>query len=117
MRISKKRNQKINKRVEKVLADYIPSLQKKISVEGVFLFGSAARGQMKKESDIDLIVLSKDFAKMNFLKRLVLLSKAREKSATKEAMDIVGYTPKEFAQFDKSDSVMLRKIKEEGFFV
>lgn len=50
---------------------------------------------------------------MSFIKRLDLLSRLREGSAKKVAMDIFGYTPEEFKTIDKESSIM-RQAKREG---
>lgn len=103
--------------VDCLIKRYVENLSNHIYVDGVFLFGSAARGEMTKHSDVDVIVLSKDFAQLNFMDRLQFLSQARWGCATDVAMDIFGYTPQEFAEFDQSDSHMLKKLKREGRYV
>ena len=51
------------------------SLEKKgIVVKSVYLFGSYARGDYLKKSDIDLIVISDDWKEMPFLKRLDVIN-------------------------------------------
>jgi predicted nucleotidyltransferase len=42
-------------------------------------FGSVAKGKIHQDSDIDLIILSSDFERIDFMKRLILLSKIRRK--------------------------------------
>lgn len=102
------------RKIAKIINDYSAHLSKVIKVDGVFLFGSAVRGTMNEDSDIDLIVISKDFNRMNFLKRLEFLSRERYGTATQVAMDIIGYTPREFVQLAKSDSPNIRRILGEG---
>ncbi len=60
--------------LQPVIDEYIGALSRTIAVDSVFLFGSFARGDVKKDSDIDLVVLSPDFRTMNFIERLELLS-------------------------------------------
>ena len=46
-----------------------------INVEGVILYGSFAKGNQRQDSDIDLIIVSKDFQKMNLFQQGCLLIK------------------------------------------
>lgn len=98
----------------KLAREYITNLKEQIRVNKAILFGSCAReGKLKEHGDIDIIVLSSDFKKMDFMKRLVLLSKARGRKFMSPAMDILGYTPKEFNKLSK-ESIVLAEAKREG---
>lgn len=101
------------KKVQPVIKAYLKELRKTIKPEKVILFGSYAQGKASDESDIDLVILSNDFKKMSFEKRLDLLIDAREHPLTRKfAMDIFGYTPEEFAH--ASPLTTLGEIKETG---
>lgn len=104
---------KISKNLKKYIKDYSHEVSQKIRVSKVILFGSAARGRMNKHSDIDLIVLSDDFKKMDFMDRLVLLSRTRGSKFLSFPMDILGYTPAEFQRLSKQSSI-LEEIRKEG---
>jgi len=41
-----------------------------VNVERVILYGSQANGRQREDSDIDLVVISNDFRKMNLRQRL-----------------------------------------------
>lgn len=97
----------------KIARGYVKSLKPWLRVEKALLFGSAARGKMTKHSDIDLIVLSKDFQKMRLDKRLVMLSRLRGYEYSAWPMDILGYTPSEFEQLAKL-SDMFAEAKKDG---
>lgn len=88
------------------IKDYIGSIQDKIRIEKVILFGSAAKGHYSENSDIDLIIISRDFAKMGSIERLEFLSCARTGRSRKIAMDILGYTPREFHEMSKESAVV-----------
>lgn len=98
---------------EVIINEYIDNLKNKLKINKVILFGSAARGVFNKDSDLDIIVLSNDFKKMNFLKRLELLSHLRNGNARKVAMDIIGYTVDEFNKISK-ESIVLKEAKRTG---
>ena len=51
------------------LREFIKKIEKKIKVEQVILFGSHARGNARRTSDIDIIIVSPDFANIKSFKR------------------------------------------------
>ena len=108
---------KYSSEVNSIINQYATEVEKIFPIEHIFVFGSAARGTMTKDSDIDLIIISKRFEKVNFMRRLELLSRASFVCANRAALDVVGYTPKEFLEMDAVDSPMIKKIKREGYFV
>jgi len=59
----------------------------------VYLYGSYARGTATEGSDVDLIVVSPDFAPLNFRERLEILGVAAARLL--EPIQAVGYTPEE----------------------
>lgn len=98
---------------QEIVNHYIQTLQKKIDINGILLFGSYAWGSPTKHSDIDLVVISPNFSKKNFDSRLDFLTTSRDKKARQVAMDVVGYTPKEFAKAEKF-SAILTQAKNKG---
>lgn len=94
---------------------YVQLASSKIKINKAILFGSTSRsnGRMNFDSDIDIIIISKDFEKMAFLKRLEFLSLLRGREFISVPMDILGYTPKEFANLSRKSSV-LAEAKEQG---
>jgi len=59
--------------VQSSLEEYIQKLRLKCKVHSVVLFGSRARGDHWENSDIDLLVISPDFAGLNSGQRIDLL--------------------------------------------
>jgi len=96
-----------------IVHNYARDLNKKIKVQKVILFGSASRNQMTYDSDIDVIVLSSDFKKLDYIQRLQLLSRARKGLSRQVPMDILGYTSDEFNKMTR-ESVVLAEAKKEG---
>ena len=90
---------------KKIVNHYIQTLKKKIRTKGVLLFGSFAWGKPTKHSDVDLIIISPDFTKKNFDQRLDFLTEARDDITYQIAMDIIGYTPKEFSKIEKNSAI------------
>jgi hypothetical protein len=67
----------------------------RIRPERILLFGSWARGQQHADSDIDVIIVSADFAGRGLRRRLELLGRAAGHALV--SVQALGYTPKEFA--------------------
>lgn len=101
------------KKIKQTINIYAKELSKKIKVDKIVLFGSAANGKMKKDSDLDLVVLSRSFEKMGVDKRFDLLYTSRSSFATQSTpMDIFGLTPKEYRE--ASPLSIVGEIKEKG---
>ena len=65
--------------VKTIIEEYTQSLKKLgVNTERVILYGSFAKGQERLDSDIDVIVISKDFQRMNLRERLEVLGIAAE---------------------------------------
>lgn len=103
-----------NKKIEKIkfpkeiVNHYIDELEKDIKVDDILLFGSFANGTQNKNSDVDLIIVSKDFKKMDFNERLDWLQLKRDKKTFQIALDIIGYTPNEFKIAEKQSPMFSR---------
>ena len=98
---------------KRIAKKYIKTLGQKLDVEKAILFGSAARGTGNEHSDIDIIVISHQFKKMDIVKRLVMLARARGDKFLDWPMDILGYTKEEFEQLSRASS-MFAEAKKEG---
>lgn len=94
----------------KVIQKYVEGLKKAgIHPEQILLYGSYATGKAHQWSDIDLVVISRDFEKIPPLERLELLSLATwDVDAPIEAQ---GYTPREIADRGK-DSIIWSEIEK-----
>jgi predicted nucleotidyltransferase len=101
------------KKIEEIIKIYLSQLSQKIRIEKAILFGSALRGKIDPNSDIDLLILSPSFAKMATDERLDLLYTSRTNPLTQNvAMDIFGLTPKEYRE--ASGLSIVGEIKEKG---
>lgn len=97
----------------KIVRDYARGLAGQIRIDKVILFGSAVSGKMNYHSDLDVIILSRDFSQVEFIRRLQQLSRAREGQSRKVPMDIFGYTPREFEKLAE-ESTVIGEAKEKG---
>ena len=98
-----------NERIMQLLKLYIKRLNKKFKLEKVILFGSRARGDYLINSDIDLIVVSKDFESIPFRKRM---SEAIEDWSGEIDIEVLCYTPEEFKRKMKEIGIINIAVKE-----
>jgi predicted nucleotidyltransferase len=83
--------------LEAIIRRYRRQLEKMgIHPEKVMLYGSHATGLNREGSDIDLIVLSSDFANLNRRERLEILGIAAARIL--EPIQAYGFTPAEISQ-------------------
>ena len=100
--------------LKRILAQFINETVQRISVHKIILFGSYASGTPKEWSDIDIAVISPEFAGMNYIDRIKLLLDCAHNIEYSNPIDIetFGYTPEEYAAADHFD--FLGTIKETG---
>jgi predicted nucleotidyltransferase len=69
-----------------------------IQVDSIALFGSALNGNMNEDSDIDLIIISSDFEKLDLFERAKLTMKSETETLRKYkiSMDIINLSPEEY---------------------
>lgn len=79
-------------------------------VERAILFGSFARGEAKEDSDLDLILVSREFEGKSALKRAVPFYINWDLGYP---VDFICYTPGEFEDLKKKVS-LVREALEEG---
>jgi len=72
----------------------------------IYLCGSYARGDWLKDSDVDLIVVSKIFAGLDIGSRFALVKRLMDPGFS---LDILAYTPNEFEKA-KNKSVILEDM-------
>ncbi|MEK6792443.1 MAG: nucleotidyltransferase domain-containing protein [Nanoarchaeota archaeon] len=81
------------KKYIKEIGEFVRRVRKDFNISEVVLFGSRARGDANKQSDIDLIIVSEDFEGLDFFERV---SKMYNYWSLLVAVDFICYTPKEF---------------------
>lgn len=94
--------------IEREVRRYLKKLP--ITIYFAILFGSTVYGERLKDSDIDLIVVSKEFEGMSFEKRMLILQKHWKHRVMLEAF---GFTPKEFEKL-KNKSIVIQEAIEKG---
>jgi len=92
------------------LKQFKDNLKNIISVSSVVFFGSMAKGKSHKDSDIDLIIISKDFEGKKFRYRSVELYDYWDLDYPG---DFLCYTPEEFNKLKKQITIV-REAVENG---
>jgi len=82
-------------------------------VERIYLFGSRARGEADGLSDIDLVALRR--TEIPFLERLAEVCTVLPKRGP--AVDVLVYTPEEFAAMQQAGNALVETVLEEGILV
>ena len=97
--------------IKEVIEEYKQALRTLgINVERMILYGSYALGNQKEDSDIDLIIISEDFQKMNLRERLEVLGIAAARIM--KPVEAKGYTPEEIEATQEAS--FLKEILEVG---
>jgi uncharacterized protein len=94
----------------KVLQQAVERIVAAVSPERIILFGSAARGEMGANSDVDLLVIKKGAT----AKRPIMAEIYRHLRGVPEAFDIVVATPEEIAEFGEAPGYVYLKALREG---
>jgi predicted nucleotidyltransferase len=84
-------------------------LQKRYAIERMILFGSRARGQSKRFSDVDLIVVSKKFNRKGAIERAAPLHLEWDLGLP---VDFLCYTPEEFRILSARGGLVKEALRE-----
>lgn len=91
--------------LESELQRYLDLLEKQYEPEAVLLFGSAAAGEIHEWSDLDLVIVKEtDRRFLDRIKDVIQLLQPRV------GVDIIVYTPEEFAQLTKERAFVRDEI-------
>lgn len=105
---------KTRSQVEEIINKYKEMLEKLgVNSGRAILYGSFAKGNPREDSDIDLIIVSEDFRRMNLRKRLEILGIAAARIM--EPVEAKGYTPEEIGRFSRSS--FLEEVLKVGISV
>lgn len=100
--------QEHKRRLEDELRVFIDQWSRDPSIKKIILFGSVARGEGHRGSDLDLIIIQETDKK--FLSRLEPFYRD-----ARVAMDILVYTPEEFAAM--AEGVFLKNALQDGVVI
>lgn len=98
--------------VKPKLNTYLKKVGQHIRVKEALLFGSLVTGQATPDSDVDVLILSDDFARLDEDERSKLLY--RTSAGLDFDLHVYGVTPEEFAS--ASDLTALGAIRQQKTF-
>lgn len=93
----------------KKIISFKKRINKDIHISKMLLFGSLARGNYRRWSDIDLLVVSKDFRNIKKVRRPVRLYGYW---TYKYPVEFLCYTPEEFKRLSKRVTIVREAVKE-----
>ncbi len=95
--------------LEKFQKQALPKIVKEFKPLKVIIFGSRVRSAAKKNSDIDVIIISSFFAHIPFLKRMPLVLR---KVPFQKHVDYICYTVEEYEKIKTESSVIMEALQD-----
>ena len=93
----------------KKLGQFEKNISNEFQVDYLLFFGSQARGDSHKDSDIDLVIVSPAFRKQKFFQRAV---KLYDYWNLDYPVDFLCLTPEEFAKKKKEIGIIQEAVRE-----
>ncbi|MEM2245628.1 MAG: nucleotidyltransferase domain-containing protein [Thermofilum sp.] len=90
--------------LKEILGEFVEKVKAQLGPAEVYLFGSYARGDWLRDSDVDLIVVSPAFQGLDLGKRYSLVRRLLPDTIS---VELLLYTPEEFERL-REKSVVLR---------
>ena len=98
-------------KIKSLVLQYIHNLESLgISIQKVIVFGSQAKGTFKKDSDIDIAVISRDFEKMGLWDRAKYLGRAARNIPY--PIEALGFSPSQLKKVE--EGTILDEITRSG---
>lgn len=94
--------------IQRIAKSYVNRLARTINIRQAILTGSWANGRYMEDSDVDIIVVSDDFANMELPARLQYLQK---KWKSRIPLEAFGYTQREFRVLSKRSTYVRDAIR------
>src|SRR5216117_3729099 len=93
---------------QRIAKNYVRRLARDITIHQAILTGSRAKGSYLEDSDVDLIIVSDDFSKMQLPERLRYLQKQWK---SKIPLEEFGYTVNEFATLRQKSTYIKEAVR------
>jgi predicted nucleotidyltransferase len=95
--------------IKSKLKSFKKAANEEFPIKKMYLFGSMVSGKPHKYSDIDLLIVSTKFRKLNFFKRG---AKMYNYWNLNYPVDFLCYTPEEFQRLKKQVTIVSDAVKE-----
>ncbi len=97
----------------RVLSEVVRRVVEAAAPEKIILFGSAARGEMGRDSDLDLLVVKAG----KFSRERLIASVYRRLQGVRAAVDVVIVTPEEVDRYRDTNCLVICPALREGMVV
>ena len=95
--------------IKRKLGDFKKNANKDFPIKKMIFFGSRAGGKPHKYSDIDLLIVSPKFKKLDFFKRGARMYDYWDLTYP---VDFLCYTPEEFKKLSKQITIVREAVRE-----
>lgn len=102
--------ERVDERVERFRAEVLPLLIERFRPSKVLVFGSRARGDALKDSDLDLLIVAESFGGVRWLDRPV---RVYEECDIRLGVELLCYTPDEYDR-KRLELGIVKTATEEG---
>ena len=99
---------KLSERRKRKLVRFLKRLKRELGAVEVYIFGSRAYGTPLLESDLDMIVVSEEFGRRDFVENMELLSRMWDGSFT---VEMFPYTPEQIEKYAEKKTVVSEALK------
>jgi len=96
------------KSIKQKLKEFRHEVNKDLPIKKIIFFGSRVRGKTGRDTDIDLVIVSQKFKKLDFFQRG---AKMYDYWNLRYPVDFLCYTPQEFKKLKKQVSVVSEAVK------
>jgi predicted nucleotidyltransferase len=101
------RNVRLSNRRKRELASFLRRLRRLLKVEEVYIFGSRIYGIPLEDSDLDILIVSEEFGKRNYVENLILLADLWDGSFT---LEMFPYTPSQIRMYRDRKTVVAEAL-------
>ena len=98
-------------KIKNILIELLES--RGIDTEKIVIFGSYVKGEEKKDSDIDIIIVSRDFRNKNIFER-VEITRGIHRKLIEEVMKPFDIIYNSDEEWERGHSLIINEAKEEG---
>jgi len=99
---------KLSERRKRELVRFLKRLKRELGAVEVYIFGSRVYGTPLLESDLDMIVVSEEFGRRDFIENMELLSRMWDGSFT---VEMFPYTPEQLERYAEKKTVVSEALK------
>ena len=92
-----------------ILDEIIRRIVEVASPEKIILFGSAARGEMNRHSDVDLLIIKECASPLDLMGEIYM-----NLDGARAAVDAVVVTPEDVERYKSSHAVIIKPALQEG---